>query len=318
MKFNALRLRVALVAGMKSALASWNSERDRYNLELPSEELSTNLLAAVKQVRGPGRPPAIIVHGVMPRSGTVYCGELVRLHSDIVAYPYELWEVPLLQATREIDGLHSAFVRGYRSNADRLGNAEFMAIIGAAFIGYLYAALPAGKRLLIKVPRAAYLGNFATMFPMEDSLFLMRDGRNLTQSTLKTWPDKSFEATAKSWNDATRLMLKVLSMYKGDRVCKMYRYEELAADPSGFAQSLCENFDLDPDLYPFEKVQSLPTRGASSTSQAGQVDWSPKEKPRGFKSSEHWKNWGESKRERFKIIAGSTLIESGYEKNSDW
>jgi hypothetical protein len=56
--------------------------------------LSEYALQVAKTIRGTDRKSAIIIHGIMPRSGTVYTGSLVKLHPDISPYPNEIWEAP--------------------------------------------------------------------------------------------------------------------------------------------------------------------------------------------------------------------------------
>ncbi|MBV1907493.1 MAG: sulfotransferase [Pseudomonadales bacterium] len=313
------RLKTVIKAGLKGALEAWNEDRSRYYaLSNESEPLPEHLLQAVSQIRGLDRPPALIVHGVMPRSGTVYCGELIRLHPDIVAYPYDLWEVPLLQAKKQVDELQSAFLDGYRINSDKLVATEFQCIIGAAFIGYMHAALPPGKRLLLKVPRAGHLNYFSSMFPMENALLLMRDGRNIVESTLKTWPDKNFKETTGTWRDATRMMLQVAGEKSGGRNCKLYNYEDVSRAPVEFVEDMCSVYGLEQKKYPFEQIHDLPARGSSSLSKTGQVDWKPKPKPKKFKANEHWQDWDARKKANFKRIAGQELIKAGYERDNTW
>ena len=64
--------------------------------------ISEQALETARSIRGLGRAPALIIHGVMPRSGTVYVGELLRLHPDLYAYPNEIWELPFLRQTEDL------------------------------------------------------------------------------------------------------------------------------------------------------------------------------------------------------------------------
>jgi hypothetical protein len=132
--------------------------------------LSHRALQAAQAIRGRDRPPTIIVHGIMPRAGTVHAGELLRLHPDVVAYPGEIWEAPLLQLTGDVQDLQETFLWAHRHNVGKLGDGDFLAMFGSAFLAYLSGSVPAGKRVLLKVPGVHYLSQFFTMFPFEHLL----------------------------------------------------------------------------------------------------------------------------------------------------
>ncbi len=312
------RIRRSLTKGLKAAIASWNVDRDRYQIENSIEPLTEEVLHAVDQIRGSNRPPAIFVHGVMTRSGTNYCGDLLRQHQDIEAYPYNLWEVPLLQAKREVESLHRAFVAGYRKNENVVGPGAFQALVGAAFVGYMHAGISREQRLLVKIPRVSYLNYFSTMFPKEDCLLLLRDGRDVVASSLKTWPEKDFSGTVRIWRDSTQLMRQVFEQQLGGRTCKMFKFEEISDDPEHFIRSVCLSYDLNPEHYPFEDIATLPVQGSSNLFSAGEVSWQPQAKPKDFVNRGKWHAWTPREKARFKRIAGDVLIESGYASNSSW
>ena len=135
----------------------------RYSLEqrsfTPDFELPGITREAVDQaekIRGKERPAAILLHGIMPRAGTVYVGELLRLHPDIVAYPRGIWEFPFLQQAQQIALLQEEFLWAYEQNMGKIGERDFLPLVGAAVIAHLYAEIPPGKRMLLKVPSAQY------------------------------------------------------------------------------------------------------------------------------------------------------------------
>jgi hypothetical protein len=65
------------------------------------EAVSADARHAARAIRGTERGPAIIIHGIMPRAGTVYVGELLRRHPDLTAYPNRIWEAPFLQLSEK-------------------------------------------------------------------------------------------------------------------------------------------------------------------------------------------------------------------------
>lgn len=285
----------------------------------PLPGVSQLAVAASAQSRGVDRSPAILLHGVMPRCGTVYVGELLRLHPDVFAYPHDLWELPLLQTTPQVLACHREFMQGYRHNAGKLPPNDFLAIFGAGMLGYLHTATPPGKRLLVKVPSVQYLTHFYAMFPHEHLLVLMRDGRDVVQSTLETWPALQFTTVCRRWQLAANMVL-AFERQVSDRAsgCWLARYEDAVTDPESFVRRACRVYDLDERRYPFEKMGSLPVRGSSENKQRGHVDWDSTPRSDSFHPIGRWLRWSRTRKWLFKRIAGRTLVRTGYETDDDW
>ena len=128
------------------------NKQDAYANEFNIHEVSDEALSACYKIRGENRPPAMIIHGVMPRSGTVYTGELLRLHPDIFAYPNELWEIPFLELSGELKNVQQLFFKRFKNNRGKMAELDFLPLFGASLIAYLYSFVPANKTLLIKIP----------------------------------------------------------------------------------------------------------------------------------------------------------------------
>lgn len=299
------RLRAALRRGVREARRAW--QPDSY-VDGPFEALSAEMLDASRTIRGADCAPAILVHGVMPRSGTVYFGRLLAAHPDVESYPNLIWEMPLLHCAKQIGDLQSDFIAKYPQNEERFAQHDFACLIGSAFIGYLHAQMTPGKRLLMKVPLATHLAQFALMFPHEKCLMLLRDGRDLVASTMKSWPGRDFERVVADWRDAAHHMLSL--------DYPLYRYEDLVADPSGVLKSVFSATGLDPDTYRFDEIADHPLRGSSDY--VDSHGWDHVDKPKEFRSVERWKSWSPRQKERFKRIAGDVLVEAGYVADHGW
>ena len=144
-----------------------------YDVDLAVPKPSDQALHVAKTIRGAQRPAAIIIHGVMPRSGTVYTGELLRLHPALHAYPNDIWEMPFLGLAGEIQNVQKQFFTAYKQNKNKLGNHDFLPLFGASIIAYLYSFVPNGKQMLLKAPNVRYLNFFSSLFPFENLLLLM-------------------------------------------------------------------------------------------------------------------------------------------------
>lgn len=276
-------------------------------------------LKVSKKIRGIERKPAIIIHGTLQRTGTVYTGELLRLHPDIQAYPKEIWEVPFLKFTDTLKKFQSQFFKSYGQNTDKIGENDFLPLFGASFIDYLYSEIGEGKRMLLKVPSVAHLNHFYDVFPYENLLVLIRDGRDVVSSTLKSWPKMDFSEVTRQWKESAQMALAFDKHYQHRNGYIFSRYEDILNDPVGFVKQACEQFDLNPKTFPYQQIAQIPIRGSSTASMGsdGQVSWEPV-KTNNFKSIGHWKNWPDSKKNMFKDMAGQLLIDLGYANDNDW
>ena len=294
-------------------------DRRSFDPRPASAEISPQALEAARSIRGDGRAPALLLHGVMPRSGTVYVGELLRKHPDLQAYPNEIWELPFLQQTVRIQKLQREFFLAYEQNVGKIGNDDFLPLFGSALIAYLYSFLPPERRMLLKVPSVQYLTCFFSMFPEERLLVLVRDGRDVVHSTVRTWPQLRFSMVCRRWRRAAEMVLRFDAIHGADR--KGYwlaKFEDAVSDPVAFVEQACDRFDLDVQRYPFEQIEEIRVQGSSSLRKDGKVVWDHVERPKGFSPVGHWQNWSPGKTRTFKRIAGQALIDMGYCDDLDW
>jgi len=290
-----------------------------YSPAFNTDEISDHSLQTAKLIRGMERGPALIIHGVMPRSGTVYVGELLRLHPDLHAYPKQLWETPFLQLTENIFGVQNKFFLGHRHNVGKLGERDFLPLFASSFISYLHLLVPGDKRMLLKVPNVKYLSHFFTAFPYEHLLVLVRDGRDVVQSTINTWPQLRFSFVCQRWNRSAKMVLACHEHFS--RMSEGYwlaRFENAVHDPETFVKKACKSFCLDESRYPFENIETISIHGSSSLRHQGEVNWEPVTKPKAFNPTGHWQEWSTGKKRTFKRIAGKTLIDLGYSEDMSW
>lgn len=280
---------------------------------------SARSLAAAHRIRGETHGAALFVHGLMPRSGTVYVGELLRKHLDIHAFPYNIWELPFLQHAADIQQLEDRFLWSYEQNMDKIQDGDFLPVFGAAIVNYLYGDAPQGKRIMLKVPSVEYLHLFSATFPAEHLLVLVRDGRDVVASTVKTWPQIGFSMACRRWQRSARMALD----YDREMSCKQHGYwlgkfEDAVAAPDAFAREACKRFDLEPTRFPYEDSLSVPVHGSSELFSSGAIEWAAVAKPEGFDPRGRWRDWSRRRKSIFKRIAGRELIELGYCKDLNW
>jgi protein-tyrosine sulfotransferase len=281
---------------------------------------SERVTRADLSARGETRRPAIFIHGIMPRSGTVYAGELLRLHPDLNAYPNNIWEFPALTLTEDILKLQAKFMEGYRINRDKFEKEDFLSLFGSALLSYLHDAVPSNQRVLVKMPSVQYLNYFFSMFPYENLLILLRDGRDLVHSTIRTWKQLNFVQVCLRWNRSAQMVKTPLRQFEerdqgGYWVAK---YEDALREPAGFVREACRRFKLDENRYPFDRIGEIRVIGSSKLEKAGEVSWQHLEKPKDFKPTEYWSRWSVARKLVFKAIAGGSLIDLDYSKDLKW
>ncbi len=298
---------------------SYVFDRRSFHADFSEPELQEQVFQSALAIRGPNHGPAVIIHGIMPRSGTVYVGELLRLHPDLQAYPWDLFEVPLLQVSDAIDQAQLRFLRAYRHNVDKIADHDFLALFSAAFIAHLYSGASEGRRILLKMPGVHYLHRFFKAFPAENLLILIRDGRDVAESTMRTWPQLGFPSICRRWRRSAGMVLACDRQFsQREAGYWLARFEDAIGDPVAFVKKACLKFDLDESRYPFEKISDIPVRGSSSLSKQTSITWKPMRKPTTFKPTERWRDWSSRRKRTFKHIAGKTLIDLGYCTTLDW
>jgi protein-tyrosine sulfotransferase len=277
-------------------------------------------LEAARKIRGTGRRPAIVIHGVMPRCGTVYVGELLRLHPDLCAYPRQLWELPFLPLAGDLQALQRTFFRVYEQNRGKIGQDDFLPLFGAALVGYLHTAVPAQQRILLKVPSVQYLSQFFDVFAHEHLLVLVRDGRDLVESTLRTWPRLQFWQVCMRWNRAARMVLAVHEHLANAKPTGYWlaRYEDALDAPEAFVHEACRRFGLGEERYPFDQISGIPVQGSSFLAKGGKVSWVPVQRTQDFRPLGYWRKWSALRKWLFKRLAGQSLLALGYCEDLTW
>jgi protein-tyrosine sulfotransferase len=275
-------------------------------------------------IRGKDYRPAIFIHGVLPRSGTNYLADLFEFHQAIHPHPRHFWEFPLLSVTDRVVELQNDFARVYRRNAEVLQPFEFSAYLNSGFMRYLQELVGPNKTMLFKFPFVHYVSLFRILFPRDYLILLLRDGRDVVSSSMKTFRKglfkRKFSEYCAEWTCATGTILKhdVNGPRHHPRTL-IVKYEELVSNPEGHMREVLDKVGLECDKYDFSGLRDMPVRGSSDLAdQANGVHWQPW-KPRGkFNPVGRWRDWPEHRKQKFKVIAGDMLINAGYEVSNDW
>lgn len=293
---------------------------DGYDLNFDLIEVSDHIQKLRSDRRDRPRMPAIVLHGIMQRSGTNYLSELVRLHPDVFAHPNQLYEVPFLRSLKGLIDFQSNFIEAFPASNDRIGKNGLLTIFADAFMNYLYSFVPEEKRLLFKTPSVRYLNYFFTLFPDENLIILIRDGRDVVQSAIKSWPQLNFDRLCYEWSISAQMCLSFCANHlKYSKSYLLVKYENIFESPQDFIIDACKKFELDLEKYPFDEIENVPLLGSSTVKPNGEVAWDENVKRSSeFNPIGRWQEWNPEIKQAFKDIAGQSLIDLGYANSFDW
>ena len=255
----------------------------------------------------------IFVHGIDQRSGTVFLGELIRLHPDVKAYPHNLWEIPYLDNLHHLVHFDDDFLNLYRQNEDILKNSFFLNLITKSFLEFLLIDTKDNHKILLKQPSVKNLSYFPSVFPRQSLVVIVRDGRDVVSSKIKTWPHIDFETACHSWNTAAREIIACEEHFKKEEFYTRIRFESLLNNRESILRALLHKISLPLDNYPFEALEKLPIRGSSETANKGDPHWKPVPASSRFNPVGRWSNWSDKMKRTFGKIAGESMNLLGYE-----
>jgi hypothetical protein len=175
-------------------------------------------------------------------------------------------------------------------------------------------AAPGRRRLVTKNPSVRNLPLFFRLFPRAPLLILVRDGRAVVESGVRSF-GLSYEHATHDWTDAGTSILQFLeSPIAKQSPLRLVKDEDLFHHPEKQLRNILEFLRLSPERYDFSAAQRLPVVGSSELAQQGErtVHWRGVEKQAGFDPTRRWEHWSAARKERFLWIGGEVLKQLGY------
>lgn len=272
----------------------------------------------------------VFIHGVLPRSGTNYLSRALRCHPDLCASPRGLWEFPHLKKSDALLSYARSMARSPK--LPNLEEPELLRMIGDAWLAYASEGLPAGRRLVLKEPSVQNLDRFFRFFPHAFLVVLMRDGRDIACSSLKTrfaspapfdWRHpRTYIRRSRSplgelalrWSEASRVVRALMDEPVGRGRARVVRYEDLVEDPEGELRRILEFLELPADRLALDALAALDVRGSSFVgNREGELDWDGRTStPEEFEPVGRWRSWSGREIRAFESIAGPELRHWSY------
>ncbi len=186
--------------------------------------------------------------------------------------------------------------------------------LGDGMISFLTEQVEA-KRVVTKTPSTRNLGSFFKLFPHARLLIVVRDGRAVVESSVKSFGG-SYEAKMRDWakGGGGRRGFDQANKNSGFKYL-IVRYEDIHNNQTQELRRIFTFLDLDTERYNFEDATNLPVRGSSTFHGQGEksVHWQPTEKTSDFKPLQRWSHWRRALHERFNWIAEKYMVQFGYE-----
>ena len=277
----------------------------------------------------------ILILGITPRCGTNFLQDILCLHPDCGACP-----------VREDFLLHYAdFIQNYISNLSHtwrgwIDDEEFTSLlytnIGNSLVSFLQEQTedkwlkialekepsssrifkPSPQRLVTKTPSVEKLDCFLKLFPNSQLIIIVRDGRAVAESYVKSF-NSHYDIAMREWAQAAQEITNFIENNQDSHNKKYYvvKYEDLCNNNQEELLKIFDFLGLNPDLYSFKEADKSPVRGSSSfRGDDKSLHWKSVKKTTEFNPNSRWSHWNEKLHQRFNWIAGEYLVKFGYEK----
>ena len=262
----------------------------------------------------------IFIQGITERSGTNFLFHLLCLHPDC-DHGGPIWENYLLSRADDLVSYVESFYQEWNPEWNVEGEIgppdALLSHIGDGLIAFLnrQRRLDSLARLVTKSPSVQNLGCFFRLFPRAPLLIVVRDGRAVVESGMRSF-GWSFEASARSWADAARIIIGMCQRASPpDNRFLMVRYEDLFSAPEPQLRRIFDYTGVDPERYNYAAAGHLPLYGSSERAEPGGkgLHWDPVERGAGFDPLARFRHWDQARHDRFNWIAGDCLTYFGYE-----
>jgi hypothetical protein len=259
-------------------------------------------------------PQVVLVLGIQRRSGTNFLYDLICLHPDC-ARVEAIWEDFALARADRLRNYAAAVSQAWNGDWDPDGEHRraLERRLGEGVVRFLADRVapreetPA-RYAVSKTPSVENLEAVAD-FPGARAIVIVRDGRDVVESGMRSFRWRFWEAT----RDWARAAERVAAARERGVPFLLVRYEDLLADVEGELRRIFGYLDLEARTVDFGAAKRLPVRGSSSfgVGDAG-VNWRPVDKTAEFQPVKRWASWSRRRRERFLWLAGDRMRELGY------
>jgi hypothetical protein len=236
--------------------------------------------------------------------------ELLSLH-PATARREQLWEDGLLSEADQLVAYANRVGKGWSPEAQAAEQRLLLRYLGSGLTSFLVAQ-SGGKRVVTKTPSVRNLGLFFELFPDATLLLVVRDGRSVAESTVRSF-GSTYAAATRAWASGAQTVLDFVNTHPAGRY-RVVQYESLLTDLERELDLIFALCGLDPNEYDYGAARQLPLLGSSTDrGSGGGVHWTPVSRPDDFHGFKRWDGWSERQHQQFNLAAGHYLVSFGYE-----
>ncbi|MGI9435924.1 MAG: sulfotransferase family protein [Geminicoccaceae bacterium] len=255
------------------------------------------------------RPQLVFVLALTGRSGTNHLLNLISHHPNIEAASKPFWEDFLLHEAHHLKAFAD---NAYDHWSDVAGDhalptikADLKAALGETLCRFLTRGVET-PFVVAKTPSIQNIGMIDQFFPEEKLIVILRDGRDVMASGMRSF-GWSLDESAGDWADAADQLLAFCEAVPRDRRL-IVRFEDLVADPARTLETVFRHIGVDPNAFNWNETVLRQVIGSSSLRpQSGDLDWKPIDKTKDFDPIGRWQGWTEDEKRRFDSRAGRQL-----------
>jgi len=261
------------------------------------------------------RPIPVFISGILQRSGTNFLQDLLLLHADCctggIFEDYLIPSSPLLMqflSTLTESWDPNWFTEPRSAIRRKLGHA-----LGRALLKFFCDDRQVARYLVMKTPSTLHLQSVFELFPTARVLVIVRDGRDVVESGIRTF-GWNWECAVRQWRDsAARILTSLAHPSVGSRTL-LIRYEDLLADTPREMTRIIEFLGLEPARYDFTATDRLAVRGSCEFGRRTgcNVGWEPVPRTAVFAPVGRHRVWTARKQQRFAWLAGEASHQLGY------
>jgi hypothetical protein len=260
------------------------------------------------------------IHGVLQRSGTNFLQDLLLLHADCTAG--EIPEDFLLEGgsllTRYLASVSENWESTWFEQPRALVARRLAIALSKTLVDFCRGGAGPGRYMVSKTPSTLNIGHFFELFPFARLIVIVRDGRDVVESGMRTF-GWEWECGVRQWRESANRIAALMDDQADRARVLIVRYEDLFADTLGEMRRVLGFLELDEARYDFQLATSLPVRGSCEFGrpQAGKVHWQPVVRSEDFAPvGRHWR-WSRRRRRRFAWLAREVAAKFGYTMDDD-
>ena len=168
------------------------------------------------------------------------------------------------------------------------------------------------KTIVTKTPIPSNIKLFSSLFSSGILVVLIRDGRSVAESAIRTW-GLHFDEAVNQWVKGARTILQFVEQYgTTSRFHTTVKYEDLYMNTVREIRRIFDQAGLAVDSYPYEELDDEPIVGSSTYQPKEGVSWNAVADDGSFNPLSRWSSWSKEEHMRFNWLAASEMEALGY------